>query len=379
MTANCKVSICIVNWNTYELTKECIESVLQAGTRVSIEVILVDNGSEDGSPDLLERDFPGIRLIRNRDNMGFVTANNQAIREASGEYIMFLNSDTILHQAEMIEGLTSFMDDHRGEVGGVSPRMFLDRECILELPSHPCFSPFLFASSASRFGRRFPQVKNFWTRNRKLWKGDYLALEVPALIGACMMVPRNLLEEIGGFDKRLFMFFEDMVLSHRIRQKGLKLVILSDFSLIHLYNKSGEMNPKVEKYFIDGMKIVFPEMYGFPSFLCGILCYKTLSLSEKFAKKFDVRKEIQVKSKEDHFLEWNELPETKKYLVEFSMDPTFLGVVGAVSEEPRFSLRAVMDPDTDGRIYYWRWTTLEPEGRQYKYDKFVVRLDGKES
>ena len=373
MASSIKISICVVNWNTCELTRECVETILAHAHETSLEIILVDNGSEDGSPDRLAEYFPDITLIRNNKNLGFVKANNQAIEKARGEYIMLLNSDTIVLEG-MFHHLVSYMDRHSGEVGGVSPRMFIDRTQLLELPPHPCLTPFMFAGAASRVGRSFAPLKRYWARNRAVWRGDYSAIKVPALVGACLMVPKVLIDGIGGLDPRFFMFFEDMMLSHRIRQKGLDLAILSEARLIHLFNRSGEKNPEVEQYFIDGMKIAFPELYGHIHSIMGVSVYKLLERVERQLCRLDGNNQPPVKSQKDSLLEWNPVRRAAGYFVEISHDSAFLGVVGAITEKPAFSLESLMEPETDGRVYFWRWTPSGLGEGRYRYGRFKVSL-----
>lgn len=363
----------MVNWNTCELTSGCIESVLACAHETPLEIILVDNGSEDGSPERLAEDFPEITMIRNKENLGFVRANNQAIERARGEYIMLLNSDTIVLDG-MFHHLVTYMDAHSDKVGGVSPRMFIDRTQLLELPTHPWLTPFLFAAASSRIGRCFPPMKRYWSRNRTVWRGDYEAVKVPSLVGACLMVRKSLIDSIGGLDSRFFMFFEDMMLSHRIRRRGLDLEILSGARLIHLFNKSGEKNPKIEQYFIDGMKIVFPELYGYIHSIMGIGVFKLLERVERQLHRFDRLREIPVKSPADDLLEWKPVPDAQGYFLEFSTDSAFLGVVGTITEKPAFNLKPLMEPETDGRVYFWRCTPVGRGEGRYRYGRFRVSL-----
>ena len=109
-----KLSIIIVNWNTKEMLRQCLTHIFKRDAGIPIEVIVVDNASTDGSPATVEAEFPCVHLFRNTENLGFSKANNPAMPAAQGEYVLLLNSDTIVKDNALFKKWVSFMDDHRG-------------------------------------------------------------------------------------------------------------------------------------------------------------------------------------------------------------------------------------------------------------------------
>ncbi len=115
------VSVCIANWNCREFLRQCLESLLDTPQGVGVEVIVVDNASIDGAPEMVEREFPEVVLVRNTENLGFARANNQASRKARGSYLFFLNNDTVIPKGALRE-LLEFARAHP-EAGIVGPRL----------------------------------------------------------------------------------------------------------------------------------------------------------------------------------------------------------------------------------------------------------------
>ncbi len=190
---------------------------------------MVDNASTDGSVQMIKTNFPAVQLIENRENMGFAPANNQAIRAGKGEYVLLLNPDTQV-SAGTFDALLAFLRTHP-DVGAVGPKT-LNPNGTLQISCYP-----------------FP------TLSRELWRllhldkiapyGSYRmedwALrprEVDALLGACMLFPRSVLDEVGLFDESYFMYTEEIDLCYRVRQSGKKLCWVPEASIVHFGGQS---------------------------------------------------------------------------------------------------------------------------------------------
>jgi GT2 family glycosyltransferase len=231
------LSIVVVNWNTREILRDCLASVAAHLGGVAHEVIVVDNASADASADMVAQDFPTVRLIRNSENVGFGAANNQAMRIARGEWLLLLNSDTVLTDASV----AALFDRVRALPGiGVA-------HCRLMLPD----------GRLQHTAYRFPSLRLAMLEDLGLYKllgsrraGDTLLngywdhgdeRDVDWVAGAFMLLPREVFEQTGGFDERLFMYGEDMEWCQRIRDRGWRIRYFPDASIVHLDHSSSEL------------------------------------------------------------------------------------------------------------------------------------------
>ncbi len=225
-----KLSVIIVNWNTAELTKNAIAAVFNETHGFDIEVILVDNNSADNSLALIKPLFPQVIYIENKDNLGFGKANNQGLKIARGEYIMFLNSDTVVLDGALNK-LIAYLEAHP-EVMMVGPRllngdMSFQHACRRNLPD-----------IKSSFFHLFGLTKIFKTNKTinayKKYADDPNVTEpVTGLSGAAMLFRRKVYETIGGFDEAFFMYGEDLDFCKRVFDQGWKTVYVSDAKIIH--------------------------------------------------------------------------------------------------------------------------------------------------
>jgi GT2 family glycosyltransferase len=232
----CDLSIIIVNWNTKYFLSQSIESIKTHTKKVSFEIIVVDNFSSDGSPEMMEKEFPEVTLIKNRKNEGFGRANNQGLARARGKYILFLNSDVAV-QENCLDRMFEFMEKNP-EVGVSSCRLTFPDGSL----QHSC--------------RRFPSFKVFFSMmiglryffpNLKIFR-EYLMLdwdhsdrrEVDQIMGSFMFVRRDVLDQVGSFDERYWMYFEEVDLCLRIKRKGWKIVHYPYAAAVHFLSKSSE-------------------------------------------------------------------------------------------------------------------------------------------
>lgn len=210
-----KLSIIIVNWDTKDLLARCLDSVYTRG----YEVIVIDNGSSDGSVSLVKERFPEVRLIQNSDNLGFAVANNKALGEARGEYVLFLNTDVILTEGA-IEGLLEFMDNH--------PKAALCTPSLLREDGSQQEAYISFPTLATElFGRISLRKKRGPCR-------------VESVRGACMMARRSVINKMGGFDERYFLFLEETDLCLRLHRGGYEVWYLPDVQVYHTGGGSAE-------------------------------------------------------------------------------------------------------------------------------------------
>ncbi|MBD8500981.1 glycosyltransferase family 2 protein [Paenibacillus arenosi] len=234
------LSIIIVNYNTKQLTLNCIASVLHSVTEYKYEIILMDNASRDDTVVAVKQQYPYIHLIENKDNLGFSKANNQGMHVAKGRYILLLNSDTIV-QPDTLDTMIRFMDKHP-EVGSagckvVLPDGSLDKACKRGFPTPT--ATFYYVSGVSK---RFPNSPKYNAYHREDLdeNGSY---PIDCLVGAFMMVRREAIEEVGMLDEDYFMYGEDVDWCYRIQQAGWVNYYHAATSILHLKRASSRNKP----------------------------------------------------------------------------------------------------------------------------------------
>jgi hypothetical protein len=225
------VSIVIVNYNTRQLTAECLDSVFAKTNGLRFEVILVDNASRDGSAEQFAAD-PRIVFIAGGGNLGFGRANNRGLQAARGRHILFLNSDTqLINNAVKI--LADFLD--------VTPRAGACGGNLLRPDLQPNLSLFRMFPAGGEWDFIFSSVySRFFLRGNIAYNHTGRPLPVAFVSGADMMVRRAVLEETGGFDEDFFMYFEDAELAWRIRRRGYRIFSVPDARIIHLGGQSND-------------------------------------------------------------------------------------------------------------------------------------------
>lgn len=236
-----KISIVIVNWNTCDLLRDCIISIEGNGQDFEVEIIVVDNCSTDGSAGMCELNFPNARLICNDNNLGFARANNIAIREAAGEYVMLLNPDTRLAPG-LLSGLAKHLDENK-KVGIAGPK-------ILERDGKTQGSARRFPSLRTAFFGRTSFLQNLFTKSGAardeipcLSHEGTGPLAVDWVSGACMIVRREVFEQAGPLDERYFMYWEDADLCFQARAKGWEVDWVPSVELLHLTGSASRSKP----------------------------------------------------------------------------------------------------------------------------------------
>ncbi|WP_374017416.1 glycosyltransferase family 2 protein [Paenibacillus thiaminolyticus] len=234
------LSIIIVNYNTKQLTLNCLQSVYQSKSDFLYEVILIDNYSTDDSIEAIRHNYPRVKLISNKHNAGFSKANNQGIRIAQGRYILLLNSDTVI-QPDTLDVMIQFMDEHP-EVGAsgckvVLPDGSLDKACRRGFPTPS--ATFFYVSRLSKLFPKNPRINAY---HREDLDPDE-AYPIDCLIGAFMMVRREAIDQVGMLDERFFMYGEDVDWCYRIKQAGWENYYYPKTQIIHYKRASSRNKP----------------------------------------------------------------------------------------------------------------------------------------
>ena len=227
------VSIVIVNWNTVNLLRDCIESIIEQTPEGTYEVIVVDNGSTDGSVEMIKRCFPEVVLIENTANVGFVKGNNQGFARCRGRYVLLLNSDTVILDGA-IQKTVQYAETN-SQIGVVGCRLQYEDGSF----QNSCFRfPGIPGSILNAIGlsQTFPSLN--WDRYGNADHSWETPVPVDCVMGSFLMVERELLEKIGYLDEAFFMYAEETDLCYRVRQQGKKVMYYPGASIIHYYGGS---------------------------------------------------------------------------------------------------------------------------------------------
>lgn len=268
-----KLSIIIPSYNTKKVTDQCLMSLLKTLRleNLDYEIIVVDNASTDGSAESLQKyegRFRSFKLIKNRKNLGFSKANNQALKQAQGDYILFLNSDVLVVNMHF-KRLLNYLDS-RPDVAVCTVRVNLTDGSI-DPASHRGFptiwnSLAYFLKLEKLFGR-VPYINRLFGGYHLIWNDIQTIHEIDSPSGAFYLARKQVLDEVGGFDTDFFMYGEDLDLSLRIKEKGYKILYYPLFQVTHLKYVSGlettdpDTQKKIKKHFYDAMKIFYRKHY----------------------------------------------------------------------------------------------------------------------
>jgi GT2 family glycosyltransferase len=265
------ISVCIVNWNTRELLRACIRSIFEQSSGLAAELVVVDNASTDGSQEMIAQAFPEVTLVANRENRGFGAANNQAAEIARGRIVLFLNSDTLVLPAALAS-MVRYLDQHE-QVGAVGCKL-LNGDGSLQ---RSCWRGFLTLRAAlveALYLWRLMPRSGFVRGSDVAVDQTSAPIAVDHLLGACMAVPRRVLDEVGTFDTRFFMFLEETDLCYRIKQAGYEIHYLPDAAIIHFGGKSTSQVPTMRRVLYQS-QLTFLRKHGVS--FAYILSFKTIA------------------------------------------------------------------------------------------------------
>jgi GT2 family glycosyltransferase len=230
-----QLSVIIVNYNVRHFLEQALLSVRKACQGLETEVIVVDNHSVDGSVQMVRDVFPEVQLIANAHNPGFSVANNQAILQARGEYILLLNPDTIVEE-DTFRKVIEFMDAH-AEAGALGVRMLDGKGRFLPESKRSLPTPWVAFYKIFGLAALFPKSKRFG-KYHLTYLSPEQTHEVEVLSGAFMLLRKSVLDEIGLLDEAFFMYGEDVDLSYRVIKAGYKNYYFADTSIIHYKGES---------------------------------------------------------------------------------------------------------------------------------------------
>jgi len=237
------LSVIVVSWRTKDLLRTCLTSVRELTGRLRAQTIVVDNASGDGSAKMVVTCFPEVLLLVNERNMGFAAANNRGLRHAHGRYLLLLNSDTVVLPGAL-DAMARYMDEH-AEVGALGPRLLnADRSLQSSARDFPTLSRDVIALlEIERWPLAGVPATRYMRRGSLYWDDHRRTQPVDWVMGACLLLRREAITEVGLLDDGYFFFGEEMDLCYRLRQKGWDVVFFADAEIVHLGGQSAARVP----------------------------------------------------------------------------------------------------------------------------------------
>jgi GT2 family glycosyltransferase len=230
------LSICTVTFKARDLLKDCLNSILQNPLGMSFEIIVVDNHSEDGTLEMLEQEFPAVRVIKNTENAGYTRPMNQALHLAEGRYLVQLNNDTLIPPGTF-DILADFMESHP-EAGICTPKL-LSRDGSLQKQCRRGEArPWEVISYFTGLAKLFPNSR-FFGGYLQSWHAENETHQVKAVSGTCMFIRRAVIDQIGYLDERFFAYQEDTDFCVRAIRAGWKVYYLHTAQITHFGGMGG--------------------------------------------------------------------------------------------------------------------------------------------
>lgn len=276
------LSIIIVSYNTAELTINCIKSIYNQTKEIDYEIIVVDNNSKDDSVCRIQKEFPNVKLIVNKDNRGFAYALNIGIKKSSGEIILSINSDTLIID-NAIEKSYKFLKGNL-QYGILGVKLLNEDNSIQpscrNLPDiWNCFTEAFFLINI------FPKSKIFGRYYMSYFNYDK-TIEVDWIKGTYMMIRKEVFEKVGLFDDEFFLYSEETDFMLRAKRKGIKTVFYNEVSIYHFEGSSSKNNPeRVYKMVHKTKLLLFKKNFSFPRKQI-LICIQYLSMINRIVVYF---------------------------------------------------------------------------------------------
>ena len=281
-----QLSVIILNYNVRHFLELCVLSVQKALSNIDGEIIVVDNNSSDDSCEMMQHRFPKIKLIRNTENLGFPKGNNIGVAQAKGEYICILNPDTVVAEdtfKKILNFVTlSAVEVANSDMGIVGCRLIDGTGNFLPESKRGIPTPWVAFTKIFGLYKLFPKSKFFNT----YYAQHLLEKEtgkVAILVGAFMVMKRELYNEIGGFDENCFMYSDDIDLSYRVLQKGKSNYYFHETTVIHYKGESTVKDGTYMKRFQDSMNFFYKKHFSVSLFFSVFMKIGILFFS--FVKK----------------------------------------------------------------------------------------------
>jgi GT2 family glycosyltransferase len=279
--------VILVNYNGRAFIEECLDSLVQDSDAGRLEIFVVDNGSSDGSPELISKKYPKVILLRNAENRGYAWANNKGIRAARGDYILLLNTDTTMQPGVLFELVKVLKSD----------------------PNAAAVGPLLYYSEGKHqvsFGEKVDFMHEMLQKSilnfvyKKRLKSLHGNLYVGWLSGACMLLEKKALKNVGYFDDKFFLYFEDIDLCYRLRKKKYKLIFTPSVQVYHKGGGSSAADSLKNRFFYRQSQLYFYRKHNSKMSLSLLKTYLSVIFFLSYLKSC-LGREKQVKEKMNFF------------------------------------------------------------------------------
>jgi GT2 family glycosyltransferase len=287
-----QLSVIILNYNVRYFLEQCVLSVQNALGTIEGEIIVIDNNSQDDSCDMMRQRFPNVRLIRNKENLGFPKGNNIGVAQAQGEYVCILNPDTVVAEDTFIKVL-NFAYKQK-DLGIVGVKLIDGTGNFLPESKRGVPTPFVAFTKVTGLYKIFPKSRIF---------GQYYAQhldenengEVEILVGAFMFMKRDMYQQVGGFDEDCFMYSDDIDLSYRVLKEGKSNYYFHETTVIHYKGESTIKDGIYMKRFQEAMQFFYKKHFK-PSVVFSLFM-KAGIVFFSFVKMFQGQPKIRTRPK----------------------------------------------------------------------------------
>jgi GT2 family glycosyltransferase len=330
-----QLSVIILNYNVRYFLEQCVLSVQKALEGIEGEIIVVDNNSSDDSCAMMRSRFPNVKLIENKDNLGFPKGNNIGVAEAKGEYVCILNPDTVVAEGTFSKVLQFVNSDKVNplELGIVGCKLVDGTGTFLPESKRGVPTPWVAFTKIFGLYKMFPK-SHYFNKYYAQHLTEFQTGEVDILVGAFMVLKRDLYLEVGGFDENCFMYSDDIDLSYMVQQLGRKNYYFADTTVIHYKGESTVRDGTYMKRFREAMQffykkhfkksVLFDVMMKVGSFVFALLKKNQQKLEERKIEEYIVftkeKLELKLPHKAVYFADFDAYKNKSKGNVEFVFD-----------------------------------------------------------
>ena len=320
-----QLSVIILNYNVRYFLEQCVVSVQEALTNIDSEIIVVDNQSSDDSCEMIRSRFPGVKLIKNNSNLGFPKGNNIGVAQANGNYICILNPDTVVAE-DTFEKILTFAEKQEN-LGIVGCKLIDGSGNFLPESKRSIPTPFVALTKIFGLYKLFPNWKLF-NRYYAQHLSENETGKVEILVGAFMIMKRDLYNEIGGFDENCFMYSDDFDLSYMALKRGKSNYYFHETSVIHYKGESTVRDGLYMKRFREAMQFFYNKHYKssaiFDLFMkIGALFFALIKKNQGNVKSIEVDNYILI-SEDENLKNKLEKQLNKKLIWETKLDSNAL-------------------------------------------------------
>lgn len=264
------VSFVVLTYNTRDLIVWCLDRLLPVANECPCEIIVVDNGSKDSSDELIKKKYPHVQLIVVKDNRGFGGGNNLGLKAATGKYIVLLNSDAYIHPGSLTNAV-QWMDANP-QAGLAGAKLVNEDGSWQPYARHfpSIFNDFLVFSGVSS---KFPDSRIFGKPERSWAQNEDTPAEVDWVTGAFAIARKDVLDKVGNFDERFYLYYEEVDLCRRIKEAGYTVWTLPQVIVTHLGGRTCN-NTKVERYRLLSCFLYYRKHHGYIKALESMLLFK---------------------------------------------------------------------------------------------------------